>query len=50
MCVHVYKPCTENEESFRGLMYRKAFALIDVDVFFFAKFNRPFNSAFSEGN
>lgn len=50
MCVYVYKFCIENEESFRGLMYRKVFALIDVDVFFFVKFNRLFNSVFSEGN
>lgn len=29
-------------------MYRKAFLL--MDVFFFAKFNKPFNSAFSDCN
>lgn len=31
-------------------MYRKAFLLIDVDVFFFAKFNKPYNNAFSDCN
>lgn len=31
-------------------MYRKAFALMDVDVVFFAKFNKPFNNVFSDCN
>lgn len=31
-------------------MYRKAFVLMHVDVFFSAKFNKPFNNVFTDSN
>lgn len=38
------------EEIFKSSLCIKAFALMDVDIFFLAKFNKPFNNAFSGCN